>query len=68
MQVERESAPQVVRLRVIAAERPPQPEVVDDHMEEDDPGAQVEENDAEWNAWQLPTSRAQRISRQKYST
>ena len=36
--------------RVIAAERPPQPEVVDDHMEEDDPGAQVEENDAEWNA------------------
>ena len=49
-QVKRELAPHIVRLRVIAAERPPQPEVVDDHMEEGDQGVQVEEDDAEWNA------------------
>ena len=50
MQVERELAPHIVHLRVIAAERLPQPEVVDDHMEGGGQGAQVEEDDAEWNA------------------
>ena len=50
MQVERELAPHIIRLRVIAAERPPQREVVEDHMDGDDQGAQVEEDDAEWNA------------------
>ena len=47
---ERELGPQAVRLRVVAAERPPQAAVIDDQLEENDPEAQVEENDAEWNA------------------
>jgi hypothetical protein len=47
---ERELGPQAVRLRVVAAERPPRAAVIDDQVEENDPEAQVEENDAEWNA------------------
>ena len=55
---EREWGPQAVRLRVVAAERPPRAVDIDEQMEENDPEPQVEENDAdlieaEWNAMEI---------------
>ena len=66
--VERELAPHIVRLRVVAEEHHSELEVVDDHMEEEDPGAQVEENDAEWNAMAIPNIAGARMPRQEYLT